>query len=162
MLEALVQQRSQVFNPQWLEATFNTRVTAKEKRSLEIVQSTWMETAATADRKQDCSLLREDKGESKAAVQKETRIKPSWKWSGENLQNCIQRFIICLGSLFLLLFNSEQTKNFLNKANYSLAYCHLNPGRYKWNEYLTCLRCRKHLNKRCLERLNHVLQQFSS
>jgi len=38
-----------------------------------------MEAAAMGDRKQDRSLLREDKGEIKAPVQKETEIKSSWK-----------------------------------------------------------------------------------
>lgn len=60
MLEASIWKRSQVFNPQWLNTTFNTSVREKEKKSLETVQSEWMETAAMADRKQDCSLLRKD------------------------------------------------------------------------------------------------------
>lgn len=51
MLEASIWQRSQVFNPQWLNTTFNTSVREKEKKSLETVQSKWMETAAMADRK---------------------------------------------------------------------------------------------------------------
>lgn len=161
MLDASVQQKSQDFKPQWLKTTFNTSIRAKEKRNLEIMQSMWMETVATADRKQDCSLLGEDKGESKAAVQKETQIKPSWKWSKENLQNCIQGFIIFLGSLSLLLFNSECVKKFFNEASYSLRLLSLEPRRIQM-EYLTCLSCRMHLNRRCLDSLNYMLQQLSS
>ena len=87
-----------------------------------------MEAAAMGDRKQDRSLLREDKGEIKAPVQKETEIKSSWKWSEGNLQNCIQGSIIFLSSLSLLLLNSECVQKFFNKASYSLVYCHLNLG----------------------------------
>lgn len=49
---------NQVFNPQSLETTLNTSVRGKQKRSLETVQSMLLETAAMADRKQDCPMLR--------------------------------------------------------------------------------------------------------